>query len=76
MPKNYNNTQTDYYRKMTSELFDVPYEEVTKEQRAKAKNRFMLLPYCSINSNPYTHIELTEQEKKEIEDIKFKFLKD
>ena len=62
MHLSHNKQQTDFYKIVASELFNIPYEEVTKEQRALAKSKFLLLSYYSENKEQIdSSIKLTEQ---------------
>jgi DNA polymerase I-like protein with 3'-5' exonuclease and polymerase domains len=44
----------DFYTDKASKMFEVPYEEVTEEQRAKAKELLMDYLYCRSNGNPFS----------------------
>lgn len=42
----------DFYTDKASKLYGIPYEEVTKEQRAEAKNLLMNYLYCRADIYP------------------------
>ena len=46
-------TDKDFYKDKASKLYGIPYEEVTEEQRSKAKNFLMDYLYCRSNDNPF-----------------------
>ncbi len=44
----------DFYKDKASKMFGVSYNEVTKEQRAEAKDRLMSYIYGRSDVNPFT----------------------
>lgn len=46
----------DFYRDKASKMFGVPYEEVTDEQRAEAKEWLWGYIYGRRNDNPFSEV--------------------
>lgn len=43
----------DFYKDKASEMFEIPYDEITDEQRAEAKKQLMDYMYCRSNNYPF-----------------------
>lgn len=49
----------DFFTDKASKMFGVPYEEVTKEQRAEAKKQLMDYMYCRTDNYPLKDCQIT-----------------
>lgn len=55
--------ETDIYAKMASKMFNIPYAEVTKKQRAEVKKKFYLSNYLCESNQSFLNITKEDGDK-------------
>lgn len=49
----------DFYKDKASKMFGIPYDEVTEEQKIKAKNAMFDYAYCRTDNYPFKDCLIT-----------------